>query len=37
MKLKNAREKLIFDAKKKYNYNFFKNFAFTGPESMSLA
>jgi hypothetical protein len=29
-KLQDERDKLIFEAKKYYNYNFFKNFAFTG-------
>jgi hypothetical protein len=31
-KLKLEREQTIFEAKRKYNYNFFKNFAFSGPD-----
>jgi len=36
IKLKNEREMQVHEAKKKYNYNFFKNFAFSGPDQMSL-
>lgn len=28
---------MIHEAKRKYNYNFFKNFAFTGPDQMTLS
>jgi hypothetical protein len=36
MKLKNERESQVHEAKRKYNFNFFKNFAFSGPEQMTL-
>lgn len=36
-KLKAEREQQIYDAKRKYNYNFFKNFAFSGPDQMELS
>lgn len=31
------RDKLVFEAKKNYNYNFFKNFAFSGPDSLQMS
>jgi hypothetical protein len=37
MKLRNDREKRVYEAKKKYNYSFFKNFAFSGPDAMTLS
>lgn len=36
IKLRNERDQLVHEAKRKYNYNFFKNFAFSGPEQMTL-
>lgn len=36
-KAKTERERLIYDAKRKYNFNFFKNFAFSGPDFMNLS
>ena len=36
-KLRHDREQQVHEAKRKYNYNFFKNFAFTGADQMDLS
>jgi len=35
-KVRNEREKLIFEAKRRFNHNFFKNFAFAGADSVAM-
>ena len=37
LKVRAEREQLVHEAKKKYNYSFFKNFAFSGPDQMQLS
>jgi len=32
IRIRNERDQMIIDAKRKYNVNFFKNFAFTGAD-----
>lgn len=36
-KIKEERDKMMFEAKRQYNYNFFKNFAFSGPDSLKMS
>jgi hypothetical protein len=35
-RVRNERDKLIFEAKRRFNHNFFKNFAFAGADSAEL-
>ena len=37
LRLRAEREQLVHEAKKKYSYSFFKNFAFSGPDQMELS
>lgn len=37
IKLKSERDKQIYEAKQKYGIEFFKNFAFSGPEASQLS
>jgi hypothetical protein len=34
--LRHEREQLVIEAKRKYNVNFFKNFAFSGADQMEM-
>jgi hypothetical protein len=36
IRLRNEREQMIIEAKRKYNFSFFKNFAFTGPDHLEM-
>lgn len=35
-KIKEERDKQVFEAKRQYNFNFFKNFAFSGPDALTM-
>ena len=37
IRIRTERDQLIHEAKRKYNYSFFKNFAFSGPDQMELS